>query len=83
MNETETCLPNSDHANFALGGVPALRLVAGFDDAHAHLRHVLTVADTRDKVAGAELVAAAQLAACIVAAACAADQQTALSWRAT
>jgi aminopeptidase YwaD len=74
---------NSDHANFALGGVPALRLVAGFDDPHAHLRHVLTAADTRDKVAGAELVAAAQLAACIVAAACAADQQTALSWRAT
>jgi Zn-dependent M28 family amino/carboxypeptidase len=76
-------MTNSDHANFALGGIPALRLVAGFDDPHAHLRHVLTAADTRDKVAGAELVAAAQLAACIVAAACAADQQTALTWRAT
>ena len=76
-------MTNSDHANFALAGIPAIRLVAGFDDPHAHLRHVLTAADTRDKVAGAELVAAAQLAACIVAAACAADQQTALTWRAT
>ena len=32
-------------------GIPALRLVAGFDDPAAHLRVVLTPADTRDKVA--------------------------------
>lgn len=76
-------MTNSDHANFALAGIPALRLVAGFDDPQAQLRYVLTAADTRDKVAGAELVAAAQLAASIVAAACDADSETVLKWRAT
>ena len=43
-------MQNSDHANFALAGIPALRLVAGFDDPNANLRYVLTPADTRDKV---------------------------------
>ena len=43
-------MQNSDHANFALAGIPALRLVAGFDDPGANLRYVLTPADTRDKV---------------------------------
>ena len=43
-------MTNSDHANFAQAGIPALRLVAGFDDPAAHLRVVLTPADTRDKV---------------------------------
>src|SRR5262249_46832166 len=43
-------MTNSDHANFAHAGIPALRLVAGFDDPGAHLRHVLTPGDTRDKV---------------------------------
>jgi Zn-dependent M28 family amino/carboxypeptidase len=76
-------MTNSDHANFALAGIPAIRLVAGFDDPQAHLRHVLTAADTRDKVAGAELVSAAQLTASIVAAACAADRDSAMRWRAT
>ena len=72
---------NSDHANFAAAGVPALRLVAGFDDPAANLRLVLTAADTRDKVAPTELVSAAQLAACITAAACEADEALAESWR--
>ena len=48
-------MTNSDHANFAQGGIPAVRLVAGFDDPAAHLRVVLTPADTRDKVAQGEL----------------------------
>lgn len=43
-------MENSDHANFAAHGIPALRLVAGFDDPGCNLRHVLTAADTRDKV---------------------------------
>ena len=30
-------MTNSDHANFAQGGIPALRLVAGFDDPAAEL----------------------------------------------
>lgn len=76
-------MTNSDHANFALAGIPAIRLVAGFDDPQAHLRHVLTAADTRDKVAGAELVSAAQLTACILAAACEADREQVMRWRAT
>jgi hypothetical protein len=38
---------NSDHANFAAHGIPALRLLAGFDEPHSNLRHLLTGADTR------------------------------------
>ena len=58
-------MTNSDHANFAAKGIPALRLVAGFDEQQSQLRHVLTAADTRDKVAPMELHAAAQVAAAI------------------
>ena len=42
-------MSNSDHANFAAHGIPALRLVAGFDDPASNLRHVLTAADTRTR----------------------------------
>ena len=66
-------MTNSDHANFAAAGIPAFRLVAGFDEPNAALRFVLTEADTREKVATSELVSAAQLAACITAAACRAE----------
>jgi Zn-dependent M28 family amino/carboxypeptidase len=72
---------NSDHANFALAGIPAFRLVSGFDDMASAVRHVLTAADTRDKVSRADLVAAASLAAAIVEAACTADAHTADGWR--
>jgi aminopeptidase YwaD len=75
-------MQNSDHANFALAGIPAMRLVAGFDDPDANLRYVLTPADTRDKVAADELVRSAVLAAAIVAAACADDAAVA-RWRRT
>jgi len=74
-------MQNSDHANFALAGIPALRLVAGFDEPNANLRYVLTPADTRDKVSRAELVQAATLAADIVAAACRASGREATAWR--
>jgi Iap family predicted aminopeptidase len=60
---------NSDHGNFATAGIPAFRLVAGYDDPHANTRYVLTPADTRDKVAPAELVAAAELSAAVIMAA--------------
>lgn len=56
-------MENSDHANFAAHGIPALRLVAGFDDPASNLRHVLTAADTRDKVQTSELRMAALIAA--------------------
>jgi hypothetical protein len=74
-------MTNSDHANFAAGGIPAIRLVAGFDDASAHLRVVLTPADTRDKVAQSELRQATLLTAALVAAACNADPAEAERWR--
>ena len=74
-------MTNSDHANFAAGGIPAIRLVAGFDDPLAHLRVVLTPADTRDKVAQSELRQATQLTAALVAAACNADPAEAAKWR--
>ena len=38
-------LRNSDHFNFAEAGIPALRLVAGFDDPRAGARLILTGAD--------------------------------------
>jgi hypothetical protein len=74
-------MTNSDHANFAQGGIPAIRLVAGFDDATAHLHKVLTPADTRDKVAQGELRQATLLTAAFVAAACNADPAEVARWR--
>lgn len=75
-------LVNSDHANFAKAGIPAFRLVAGYDDPGAHLRLVLTSGDTRDKVARAELGSAAALTHAIAAAACEASPEEAARWRA-
>jgi hypothetical protein len=74
-------MANSDHAAFAQAGIPAIRLVAGFDDATAHLRHVLTPADTRDKVSPSELREATMLSAAIVEAACQAETHEATAWR--
>ena len=74
-------MQNSDHANFALAGIPALRLVAGFDDPSANLRYVLTPADTRGKVTEGELRQSAVLTSAIVTAACNADAQEAAGWR--
>jgi hypothetical protein len=74
-------MTNSDHANFAQAGIPALRLVAGFDDPSANLRVVLTPADTRDKVGQGELRTAAMLTAALVAAACNADPAEVARWR--
>jgi aminopeptidase YwaD len=48
-------MANSDHANFAAHGIPAVRLIAGFDAPASNLRLVLTAADTRDKVQPGEL----------------------------
>ena len=72
---------NSDHANFALAGIPAFRLVAGYDNHSANVRLVLTPDDLRDKVTEAELVKAAQLTAALLAASCNASSSTASQWR--
>jgi aminopeptidase YwaD len=61
----ETHLPlmaNSDHTNFAAHGIPALRLLAGFNMPESNLRYVLTGADTRDKVRPQELDLALEIA---------------------
>jgi hypothetical protein len=58
-------MANSDHANFAAHGIPALRLIAGFNAADSNLRLLLTAADTRDKVRGEELDQALRLAAAL------------------
>nr|WP_255568569.1 M28 family peptidase [Neoroseomonas alba] len=40
-------MTNSDHANFAACGIPAARLIAGFDEPGSALRYLLTAADRR------------------------------------
>ncbi|HZQ00503.1 MAG TPA: M28 family peptidase [Reyranella sp.] len=74
-------MTNSDHANFALAGIPAIRLVAGFDDPAAELRVVLTPGDTRDRIDQKDLRRATLLTAALVAAACNADPAEAARWR--
>ena len=60
-------MANSDHFNFARHGIPAFRLVAGFDRPHCNIQHILTRGDTREKVAPADLTAAARLTAVLLA----------------
>ena len=55
-------MANSDHANFAAHGIPAVRLIAGFNAPDSNLRLVLTAADTRDKVQPDELDQALRIA---------------------
>lgn len=59
-------MANSDHYNFARHGIPALRLVAGFEQPKSNVRHVLMPGDTRDKVKPSELTSAARLTAALV-----------------
>jgi hypothetical protein len=67
-------MANSDHYNFAIHGIPALRLVAGFDEPSSNLKFVLTPADTLDKIRPAELEGAARLAATLALRACEAPE---------
>lgn len=75
-------LQNSDHANFAAAGIPAFRLVAGYDEPEAAVRFVLTPEDRRDKVQPGELSRAAALTAALLVAACTATPEEAVGWRA-
>lgn len=74
-------LVNSDHANFAAAGIPAIRLVAGYDDPSAGARLVLTARDTRDQVTEPELRGASRLAAAIISAACQQEPDVTTAWR--
>ena len=55
VNIFEPTVPNSDHYNFAIAGIPALRLIAGFGEKDSKLRHVLTSADNHEQVTPQEL----------------------------
>ena len=57
---------NSDHFNFAQSGIPAMRLVAGFDEPSAGARFLLTEGDRRDKVASSELERGALAAGALI-----------------
>lgn len=72
---------NSDHGNFAQAGIPAFRLVAGFDDPGAATRFVLTPEDKRDKVPVDELATAARLVTAIVRGALDVSPAAAAVWR--
>jgi Zn-dependent M28 family amino/carboxypeptidase len=72
---------NSDHGNFARAGIPAFRLVAGFNDPNASTRFVLTPNDRRDKVELNELTTAARLSKAIAIAALNASPADVAGWR--
>jgi aminopeptidase YwaD len=55
-------MANSDHANFTAHGIPAIRLLTGFNAPDSNLRLLLTAADTRDKVRPDELDQSLRLA---------------------
>lgn len=63
----DALMRNSDHYNFARHGIPAFRLVCGFDRPESNLRHVLTPQDTRDKVSEAEMRQAVRLTGALLA----------------
>jgi len=72
---------NSDHYNFAVAGIPAVRIVAGFGDRDASLRHVLTEGDRRDLVPTHELERAARLATAMTYLAAQASAPEVAKWR--
>lgn len=59
-------MSNSDHANFAQAGIPAVRLMAGFNEPDSALRLLLTRSDTSQLVDRRRLVRATQAAAGVV-----------------
>ncbi|WP_181969717.1 M28 family peptidase [Paraburkholderia sp. DHOC27] len=68
--EVSTYLPlvaNSDHYNFARSGIPAFRLLAGFDEPHSRVRHILSGSDRRDQVDPAELERALEFVCSVIA----------------
>lgn len=66
----EPLMANSDHYNFAVSGIPALRLVAGFDEPDSNLRYVLTPQDRIEHIQREELLDATRLATTLALRAC-------------
>jgi Zn-dependent M28 family amino/carboxypeptidase len=48
-------MPNSDHANFARHGIPALRLLAGFGKPESRVNNILSAGDVPGIIEEAEL----------------------------
>jgi hypothetical protein len=76
-------MSNSDHANFAASGIPALRLVSGFDEPDSKVRLLLTRHDTRDLVAREDFDEPARVAFAILTAALTAPADALAALRAT
>jgi hypothetical protein len=76
-------MSNSDHANFAAWGIPALRLVSGFDEPTSKVRLLLTRHDTRDLVTPRDFDEPARVAWAILAAALTAPADALAALRAT
>jgi hypothetical protein len=69
-------LANSDHYSFQAAGIPALRLMSGYDDPESSTRYLLTSRDRRDLVDANRLKDAAVLATTLVYLACAEERGT-------
>ena len=67
-------MANSDHFNFARHGIPALRLVSGFNEPDSRLRYLLTPGDTLNKITPEQLATAASTAAGMAYQACATEE---------
>ena len=63
-------MANSDHYNFARHGIPAVRLVAGFNQPNSAVKFLLTPRDTRNQVAPEDLKNSTALTIALVAQAC-------------
>lgn len=72
---------NSDHANFARHGVPAIRFVSGFNEPESDVKYVLTGKDRRDLADPEALADVAGFIEETALAALAASDETAAGWR--
>lgn len=72
---------NSDHANFAAHGIPAFRLVAGFDDLESIGRGVLTELDRRESIERKHLAQAVLLVSRLLVNAAQAPNDEVRKWR--
>lgn len=77
----ETLQRNSDHANFAIRGIPAFRLLSGFDEPQSDVRFVLTGQDLRCHVRPEHMVRAAYLSTALTQEALQIDETTVRGWR--
>ena len=67
-------MANSDHFNFARHGIPAVRLVTGFNQPNSAIKFLLTPRDTREHVAHEDLENSTALAMALVAEACSTEK---------